>query len=153
MKSPNNNSAGMLIPEFISADGETWVFSLISENGLCCLCSSTKLRNAVNKSFHQNNVEDASALHFKEAARMIISSVKQAAGQKLSVISFYGEDGKYLSISPKGFEHNFRPEDVPDPQSERQQERRKILSRLKIAALGGPEDDDLPDNTETSIFE
>ena len=125
----NNNPS--IIPEFISADGSTWVFSLVSENGLCCLCSSTKLRNAVNKSFQQNNVEDASALHFKEATRMIISSVKQAAGQNLSVISFSGADGKYLSISPKGFEHNFQPADVPDPQSERQHQRREILSKLK----------------------
>ena len=147
----NNNQS--IIPEFISADGETWVFSLLSDNGLCCLCSSTKLRNAVNKSFQQNNVEDASALHFKEAARMIISSVKEVTGEKLSVISFSGAAGKYLSISPKGFEHNFQPADVPDPQSERQRQRREILSRLKIAALGGPEDDDLPDNNKTSIFE
>ena len=147
----NNNPS--IIPEFISADGETWVFSLLSDNGLCCLCSSTKLRNAVNKSFQQNNVEDASALHFKEAARMIIRSVREVTGQKLSVITFAGEEEKYLSISPQGFEHNFQPADVLPVQSDQQQKRREILSRLKIAALGGPEDDDLPDNTETSIFE
>jgi len=131
----NNNPS--IIPEFISADGSTWVFSLVSENGLCCLCSSTKLRNAVNKEFQRNDVDDASALHFKEAARMIIRSVKQAAGQNLAAITFSGEEGKYLSISQKGFEHNFHPEDVPEPQSERQRQRREILSRLKTAALGG----------------
>ena len=147
----NNNQS--IIPEFISADGETWVFSLISENGLCCLCSSTRLRNAINKSFQQNNVEDASALHFKEAARMIIRSVKEVTGEKLSAISFSGEEGKYLSISAKGFQHNFHPADIPPVQSDRQRQRREILSRLKIAALGGPEDDDLPDNNKTSIFE
>ncbi len=147
----NNNPS--IIPEFISADGETWVFSLLSDNGLCCLCSSTKLRNVVNKSFQQNNVDDASALHFKEAARMIIRSVREVTGQKLSVITFAGEEEKYLSISPEGFEHNFQPEDVPPVQSDRQRQRREILSRLKISALGGGDGDDFSDNTETSIFE
>ena len=125
------NNSPSIIPEFISTDGNTWVFSLVSENGLCCLCSSTKLRNAVNKEFRQNDVDDASALHFKEAARMIIRSIKEAAGQNLSAITFSGENGKYLSISQKGFEHNFRPEDVPEPQSVKEQQRREILARLK----------------------
>ena len=96
-------------PEFISTDQQQWVISLVSEKSVCYVCSSTKLRNAINQAFRESGVNDASALHFKEAADMIIKAVRKTTDQELKGITFTDGNGKFLTISKTSFEHNFEP--------------------------------------------
>ena len=98
-----------IFPEFISPDRQQWVISLVSEKSVCCICSSTKLRNAVNQAFQEKGVTDADALHFKEAADMIIKAVRKTTGQELEGITFTDGNGKFLTVSRTSCEHNFEP--------------------------------------------
>ena len=106
-----------IFPKFISPDRQQWVISLNTESSACYICSSTELRDAINQKLQDNNASDASAMHFKEAADMIINAVKKSTGQELEVITFTDGNGKFLTISKTSCEHNFdpTPEAVSEP--------------------------------------
>ncbi len=98
-----------IFPEFISPDQQQWVISLNTESSACYVCSSTKLRNAVKQAFQDSGVTDAGALHYKEAADMIIKAVRKTTDQELKGITFTDGKDKFLTISKTSFEHNFEP--------------------------------------------
>ena len=106
-----------IFPEFISPDRQQWVISLVSEKSVCYICSSTRLRNAINQAFQENGVTDAEALHYKEAADMIIKAIRKTTDQELEGITFTDGNGKFLTISKTSFEHNFEPTHDIAPES------------------------------------
>ena len=57
-----------IIPIFISPDRQQWIIALASEASVCYVCSSTKLRNAINRGFQEEGITDSEALHYKEVA-------------------------------------------------------------------------------------
>ena len=98
-----------IFPEFISTDQQQWVIALVSEKSVCYICSSTKIRNAVKQAFRDSGVTDAGALHYKEAADMIIKAVRKTTSQELEGITFTDGNGKFLTISRTSSEHNYEP--------------------------------------------
>ena len=104
-------------PIFISPDRQQWVIALVSEMSVCYVCSSTKLRNAINQAFKENDVTDSEALHFKEAADTIIKAVRKITDQELKGITFTDGNGKFLTISKTSCEHNFEPTHETIPES------------------------------------
>lgn len=122
-----------IIPLFISADRLDWIIALPSQESVCYVCSSTKLRNAINRRFQEDGVKDSEALHYKEVARTMIQAIKQTTGKSLQAIKFSDGNGKYLTVSETTCEHNFDPTPVEEPgnnngMSEKQAE---IMSRLQ----------------------
>ena len=104
-----------MVPIFISPDRQQWLIALPSEESVCYVCSSTKLRNAINRRFQEEGNTDSEALHYKEVARTMISAIKQTTGESLKSIKFSDGNGKYLTISETTFEHNFDPTPVEEP--------------------------------------
>ena len=122
-----------IIPLFISADRLNWLIALPSAEFVCYVCSSTKLRNALNSRLQEDGVKDSQALHYKEVARMMIQAVRQATGKNLKAIKFTDGNGKYLTVSETSCDHNFDPTpveetDAKNGMSERQAE---IMARLQ----------------------
>ena len=122
-----------IIPIFISADRQNWIIALPSEESVCYVCSSTKLRNAINRRFLKEGVEDSEALHFKEVARTMIGAIRKVTGENLKAISFSDGNGKYLTVSETACEHNFDPTPLEDPDTKRGMSKKQaeILARLK----------------------
>ena len=104
-----------IAPIFISSDRQQWIIALQSEASVCYVCSSTKLRNALNSKFQEAGVSNSEALHFKEVAGTMIQAIKQVTGESLKAISFSDGNGKYLTISETSCEHNFDPTPVAEP--------------------------------------
>ena len=96
-------------PEFVSPDRQQFVFAMNTNESTIYVCSSTKLRNAINQTLRENKVTNESAMHFKEVATTIIKSIKEVTGQEIDTITLTNGNGKYLTISQKAFEHNFEP--------------------------------------------
>ena len=124
-----------IIPLFISADRLDWIIALPSQESVCYVCSSTKLRNAINRRFQEDGVKDSEALHYKEVARTMIQAIKQTTGKSLQAIKFSDGNGKYLTVSETTCEHNFDPTPVEEPgnnngMSEKQAEIRARLQKL-----------------------
>ena len=103
-----------IAPIFISSDRQQWIIALQSEASVCYLCSSTKMRNAINKEFKENGVTDSEALHYKEVATAMLNAIKQVTGKSLEAISFSDGNGKFLKISKISCEHNFEPTPVDE---------------------------------------
>ena len=118
-----------ITPIFISPDRQQWVMSLETEKSVCYVCSSTKLRNAINQAFQESGVTDAEALHFKEAADMIIKAVRKTTDQELDSITFTDGKGKLLTISKTSCKHNFEPTPVVEFEPERKPASRKPLDK------------------------
>ena len=118
-----------IIPIFISPDRQQWIIALPSEVSACYICSSTKLRNAIKQAFEKDSITDASVLHFKEVANMIIKSVKKVAGQELEAIRFTDDDGKFLTVSRTSCEHNFEPTPVVESEPESRPVSRRPLDK------------------------
>ena len=118
-----------IFPEFISPDQQQWVIALVSEKSVCYICSSTKLRNAINQAFRESGVTDASALHFKEAADMIIKAVRKTTDQELKGITFTDGNGKFLTVSRTSCEHNFEPTSVDESEPDSKPVSRRPLDR------------------------
>ena len=121
-----------IIPLFISADRLNWLIALPSAESVCYVCSSTKLRNAINSRFQEEGNTDSEALHYKEVARTMIQAIRQATGKNLKSIKFTDGTGKYLKISETSAEHNFEPTPVeaPDTKSGMSEKQAEIMSRL-----------------------
>ena len=98
-----------IYPEFISPDGQQFVIAMATEDTIAHICSSTKLRNAINQTLKENEVTNESAMHYKEAASNIIKAIKEVTEQELEAIKLTDGNGKFLTISKKSFEHNFEP--------------------------------------------
>ncbi|NQS98559.1 MAG: hypothetical protein HQ591_08900 [candidate division Zixibacteria bacterium] len=96
-------------PEFVSPDRQQFVFAMNTNESTVYVCSSTKLRNAINQTLKENEVTNESAMYFKETANAIIKSIKEITGQEIDTITLTNGNGKYLTISQKSFEHNFEP--------------------------------------------
>jgi hypothetical protein len=107
-----------IAPIFISQDRQLWIIALASEASVCYVCSSTKLRNAINQKFQENGVTDSEALHYKEVAGAMLNAIQQVTGESLEAISFSDGNGKFLKISKTSCEHNFEPTPVEEPQQE-----------------------------------
>ena len=105
-----------IFPVFISPDRQNWIIGMITEETVTYLCSSTKLRNALNQRFRESGTEKAVAQHYKEAARSFIDAIKQVTGKNLEAIKFTDGKGKFLTISRTSCEHNFEP--TPEVESE-----------------------------------
>ena len=129
-----------IIPIFISLDRQQWVIALPSQESVCYVCSSTKLRNAINRRFQENGVIDSEALHYKEVAGAMLSAIKQVTGESLEAISFSDGNGKFLKISKTSCEHNFEPtpvnESEPDakPVSHRPLDKSLLKRQAEIRA-------------------
>jgi|GEM_PF-1968069 len=106
-----------IAPIFISSDRQQWIIALQSEASVCYICSSTKLRNAINKEFQESRVAGSEALHYKEVATAMLNAIKQVTGKSLEAISFSDGNGKFLKISQTSFEHNFDPTQIEEPDS------------------------------------
>jgi len=106
-----------IAPIFISSDRQQWIIALQSEASVCYICSSTKLRNAINKEFQESRVTGSEALHYKEVATAMLNAIKQVTGKSLEAISFSDGNGKFLKISQTSFEHNFDPTQIEEPDS------------------------------------
>ena len=124
-----------IFPVFISPDRQNWIIGMITEETVTYLCSSTKLRNALNQRFRESGTEKAVAQHYKEAARSFIDAIKQVTGKNLEAIKFTDGKGKFLTISRTSCEHNFDPTPVDEPgiksgMSKRQAEIRARLQKL-----------------------
>ena len=121
-----------MLPIFISPDRQQWLIALPSEESVCYVCSSTKLRNAINRRFQEEGNTDSEALHYKEVARTMISAIKQATGKNLKSIKYTDGTGKYLKISETTAEHNFDPTPVVETGSENgmTEKQAEIMSRL-----------------------
>ena len=121
-----------MLPIFISPDRQQWLIALPSEESVCYVCSSTKLRNAINRRFQEEGNTDSQALHYKEVARTMIQAIRQATGKNLKSIKFTEGTGKYLKISETSAEHNFDPTPVeaPDTKSGMSEKQAEIMSRL-----------------------
>ena len=96
-------------PEFVSPDRQQFVFAMNANESTVYVCSSTKLRNAINQTLKENEVTNESAMHYKEAASNIIKAIKEVTEQELEAIKLTDGNGKFLTISKKSFEHNFEP--------------------------------------------
>ena len=94
-------------PLFVSPDRKQFVIAMADKNTTIHICSSTKLRNALNEAFIENGIENESAMHYKEVAAIFINATKEVTGQVLEAIKFSDGNGKYLTVSQKSFEHNF----------------------------------------------
>ena len=105
-------------PIFVSPDRQQWVIALSSEASVCYVCSSTKLRNAINRGFQEEGFTDSEALHYKEVAGLMLKAIKQVTGKSLEAISFSDGNGKFLTISKTSCEHNF--ESTPKVESEQE---------------------------------
>jgi hypothetical protein len=125
-----------ITPIFISSDRQQWIIALASEASVCYVCSSTKLRNAINQEFKENGVTGSEALHYKEVAGTMLSAIKQVTGNNLEAISFSDGNGKFLKISKTSCEHNFEPTPVEEPKPKDKPVSAKPLdkSRLKRQA-------------------
>jgi len=123
-----------LFPIYISSDRQQWIIALQSEASVCYVCSSTKLRNAINKEFQENGVTDSEALHYKEVATAMLNAIKQVTGKSLEAISFSDGNGKFLKISMTSFEHNFEPTPVEEPDNKPVSPKPLDKSRLKRQA-------------------
>ncbi len=99
-----------IFPEYISPDGLQFVFALAYEETVTYICSSTKLRNAIAEVLNEKlRPAPDSAQHYKEAAEAIIKSIKTVTGETLNAVTFENAEGKFLTISPTYFQHNFPP--------------------------------------------
>ena len=116
-------------PIFISPDQQQWVIALPSEVSVCYVCSSTKLRNAINQAFKENGVTDSEALHYKEVAGSILKAIKQVTGESLEAISFSDGNGKFLTVSRTSCEHNFEPTHEVAPEQDHKPASRKPLDK------------------------
>ena len=96
-------------PAFISPDRQQWVIAINSEEAELYICSSTKLLDVIKQAFEENGVIDAEAIFYKDAANMIINAIKKVTGLELEAFTYSDSDGKFLTIAPKSFEHNFEP--------------------------------------------
>jgi len=130
-----------LFPEYVSPNGQQFVFTLASEEASTYICSSTKLRKAIAEVLNnlRRPAPDA-ALHYKEAAASIIKSVKEVTGTTLEAVTFEDAEGRFLTITPSYFQHNFPPTPVEDtsaePSSPIMSDRQKeIRARLEKLAL------------------
>jgi len=130
-----------LFPEYVSPDGQQFVFTLASDEACTYICSSVKLRKAIAEVLNtKHRPAPDSALHYKEAAAAIIKAVKQASGETLSAVSFEDAAGRFLTITPTYFQHNFPPTPVEDTlaepsapiMSDRQKEIRARLEKLAL---------------------
>ena len=126
-----------IIPIFISADKLDWIIALPSEESVCYVCSSTKLRKAINRKFQEDGVSDSEALHYKEIARTMLNAIKQVTGENLKAISFSDGNGKYLTVSETSYEHNFDPTPVEelDANSSSGNRSKKVLSKRQAEIL------------------
>ena len=118
-----------IFPIFISPDRQQWVIALVSEMTACYVCSSTKLRNAINRRFQEDGVTDSEALHYKEVARTILKAIKQVTGESMKAISLSDGNGKYLIISETSCEHNFDPTPVVESEPESRPASRRPLDK------------------------
>ena len=120
-------------PEFVSPDRQQFVFAMNTNESTIYVCSSTKLRNAINQTLKENEVTNESAMHFKEVATAIIKSIKEVTGQEIDTITLTNGNGKYLTISQKSFEHNFEPthEISPDPETVTRRAEKKMPDKKK----------------------
>ena len=96
-------------PVFIAPDLQQWVIAINSEEAELYICSSTKFQNAINQAFKQNGVTDAEAIFYKDAANMIINAIRKITRQELEEFTYTDGNGKFLTIAPEAFEHNFEP--------------------------------------------
>ena len=121
-----------IIPIFISADRQDWLIALPSAESICYVCSSTKLRNAINSRFQEDGNTESKALHYKEVARTMIQAIRQATGKKVETIKYTDGTGKYLKISETSAEHNFDPTPVVETGSENgmTEKQAEIMARL-----------------------
>jgi len=123
-----------IAPIFISSDRQQWIIALQSEASVCYICSSTKLRNAINKEFQESRVAGSEALHYKEVATAMLNAIKQVTGKSLEAISFSDGNGKFLKISMASCEHNFEPTPFDEPDSKPASPKPIDKSRLKRQA-------------------
>ena len=105
-------------PVFISPDLQQWVIAINSEEAELYICSSTKFRNAIKQAFKENSVIDAEAIFYKDAANIIINAIKTVTEQKLEAFTYSDGNGKFLTIAPESFEHNFEPTHEADADDE-----------------------------------
>ena len=99
----------IISPVFIAHDRQQWVIAINSEEAELYICSSTKFQNAINQAFKQNGVTDAEAIFYKDAANMIINAIRKITRQELEEFTYSDGNGKFLTIKPEAFEHNFEP--------------------------------------------
>ena len=135
-----------IMPIFISSDRQQWIIALASEASVRYVCSSTKLRNAINWRFKEEGVTDSEALHYKEVATAMLNAIKQVTGESLEAISFSDGTGKFLKISKISCEHNFEPTPIVEseldgktvsrrpPDRSLQKRRAEIRARLQKLA-------------------
>jgi hypothetical protein len=121
-----------LFPIFISSERQQWIIALQSEASVCYVCSSTKLRNAINQEFQENGVTGSEAMHYKEVAGTMINAIKQVTGKDLEAISFSDGNGKFLKISKTYCEHNFEPTPVEEQKPEDKPVSAKPLDKSRL---------------------
>ena len=110
-----------IFPVFVSPDRQQFVIAVTAENNTTHICSSKRLQDALNAAFIENGVENESAIHYKKIANILIEATEEVTGQVLEAIKLADENGKYLTVSPKSFNHNFDTTIVVDNENELKQ--------------------------------
>ena len=108
-------------PLFVAPDRKQFVIAIADKNNTTHICSSKKLQDALNAAFIKNGVENESAVHYKKIATVFIKATEEVTGQVLETIKFSDGNGKYLTVSPKSFDHNFDTTIVVDNENEPKQ--------------------------------